>query len=128
MSTEEYFERALTRRHSQLVDGEVVADMPTEGHRVVVSRVLQALNEWARAAYGRGEATLGMNLVIDERNVFSPDIAYLRGDRILPDGIQHIDGTPDLAVEGPLTRNLALQRGAEDALVRAPRSSGTMAR
>jgi Uma2 family endonuclease len=99
MTTEEYFERAMTRRHSQLVDGEVVADMPTEGHRVVVSRVLQALNEWAGAAYGRGEATLGMNLVIDERNVFSPDIAYLRGDRILPDGIQHIDGTPDLAVE-----------------------------
>jgi Uma2 family endonuclease len=99
MSTEEYFERAMTRRHAQLVGGEVVVDAPTEGHRVVVSRVLEALNEWSRAAYGRGEATLGMNLVIDERNVFTPDIAYLGGDRRLPDGIEHIDGTPDLAVE-----------------------------
>jgi Uma2 family endonuclease len=98
-STEQYFDQEITPRHSQLVDGEMVVDVPTEGHRVVVSRVLQALNEWAGAVDGRGEATVGMNLLIDERNVFSPDIAYLGGDRVLPDGIQHIDGTPDLAVE-----------------------------
>jgi Uma2 family endonuclease len=92
-------ELSPVRPYSQIIDGEMVFDEPTEGHRVVVSRVLEALNEWAGTFPGRGDAALGINLVIDERNVFAPDIAYLRGDRSFPDGIQHIDGTPDLAVE-----------------------------
>jgi Uma2 family endonuclease len=96
MSTQEYFP---TRPYSQLIDGEVVQDEPTEGHRVVVTRILQALNDWAEAVPRRGAAFTGLTVRLDECNVFGPDVAYVRGDRLPPERIHYIDGPPDLAVE-----------------------------
>jgi Uma2 family endonuclease len=99
MTAEEYFERVPTRHYSQLIDGEVVMDEPTVGHQVVVMRILRALQDWTAAEPGRGEAFIPINVLMDERNVFGPDISYLREERVPTEDVHHIDGPPDLAVE-----------------------------
>jgi Uma2 family endonuclease len=99
MTAEEFFKRVPTRHYSQLIDGEVVMDEPTVGHQVVVMRILYALNEWTRAGPRRGEVFIPINVLMDERNVFGPDISYLREERVPTEDVHHIDGPPDLAVE-----------------------------
>ncbi|MDQ6776653.1 MAG: Uma2 family endonuclease [Actinomycetota bacterium] len=99
MTAEEYFERVPTRHYSQLIDGEVVMDEPTVGHQVVAMRIQYALNDWTRAAPGRGEVFIPINVLMDEHNVFGPDISYLRETRVPTEDVHHIDGPPDLAIE-----------------------------
>jgi Uma2 family endonuclease len=38
-------------------------------------------------------------MLMDEHNVFGPDISYLREERVPTEDVHHIDGPPDLAVE-----------------------------
>jgi len=99
MTAEEYFERVPTRHYSQLIDGEVVMDEPTVGHQVVVMRILRALQDWTHAKPGRGEVFIPINVLMDEHNVFGPDISYLREERVPTADVHHIAGPPDLAVE-----------------------------
>jgi Uma2 family endonuclease len=99
MTAEQYFESVPTRHYSQLIDGEVVMDEPTVRHQVVVMRILRALQDWTWAVPGRGEVYIPINVLMDEHNVFGPDLSYLREDRVPTDDVHHIDGPPDLAVE-----------------------------
>jgi Uma2 family endonuclease len=99
MTAEEFFERVPTRHYSQLIDGEVVMEEPTVGHQVVVMRILRALQDWTYAEPGRGEVYIPINVLMDEHNVFGPDISYLREDRVPTQDVHHIDGPPDLAIE-----------------------------
>jgi Uma2 family endonuclease len=99
ITAEEYFERVPTRHYSQLIDGEVVMDEPTVGHQVVVMRILRALQDWTHAKPGRGEVFIPINVLMDEHNVFGPDISYLREERVPTADVHHIAGPPDLAVE-----------------------------
>jgi Uma2 family endonuclease len=92
-------ERFPTGPGSELVDGELIRDQPTEGHRVVVTRILGALNEWAGGVLRRGEAFTDLHVRLDERNVFAPDVCYFRRDRVPPEDVHSIEGPPDIAVE-----------------------------
>jgi Uma2 family endonuclease len=97
----------IPSRYWQLIDGNPIVDDTTDARQAIAMRILDALKKWARAVPRRGEALAYMNAVLDERNIFQPDISYLREDRVPVEDINHIDGPPDLAVE---IRSLATWR------------------
>jgi Uma2 family endonuclease len=61
--------------------------------------ILHALHDWTAAETGRGEVFIPINVLMDEHNMFGPDISYLREDRVPTEDVHHVDGPPDLAVE-----------------------------
>jgi Uma2 family endonuclease len=84
---------------SQLIDGEVVMNDPLPLHQFVVIDVLVALVAWTRAAPGRGQATMPLDVRLDERNVFGPDVMwYAEGRAPRRDGGRP-SAIPDIAVE-----------------------------
>jgi len=87
----------LQRR--ELVDGELVVNEPRPLHQRVLMNLAFALESWTRADPSRGEATLPLDVKLDERNVYAPDVLFYVGDRgpgwseVVPSPM------PDLAVE-----------------------------
>lgn len=120
---------ALTAEHyrlpadpySQVVGGEVVSDKPTEARGLFAGRILDALSAWTRRVRVRGEALSSMHVALDEHNVFSPDVAYFRRDRVPDEGTHLVDGPPTLAVE---IRSLGSWRYSVGPKMRAYESAG----
>jgi Uma2 family endonuclease len=83
----------------ELVDGEVVVSEPRPLHQRVLMDLAFALESWTRADPARGEATLPLDVKLDDRNVYAPDLLFYAGDRgpgrseVVPSPL------PDLAVE-----------------------------
>lgn len=91
---EEWFPRG-----TQLIAGEVVMHDPLPLHQYVLSDVHTALVIWTRAAPGRGRATLALDVRLDTRNVYLPDVMwYAEGRAPRRDGGRP-SPIPDLAVE-----------------------------
>jgi len=82
-----------------LVEGEVVLNEPTFLHQEVKGAVYSALCAWTRASEGRGKVILPIDIQLDERNVFAPDVLWYAEDRApsLLDAPPY--PMPDLAVE-----------------------------
>ena len=86
-------------RPRSLVDGEVVVTQATILHAKTVLNILLAIENWARAEPGRGAATVPVDVLIDERNVYAPDVLWYAEGRF-PDTDDAPPYTvPDLAVE-----------------------------
>jgi Uma2 family endonuclease len=117
------FERAPIHPSSQLIQGQVVRDEPTPGHQVISTRVLDAFDRWTTAVPGRGEALALFPARLDELNVYTPDVSYIRQDRVPLDGFQEVDGPPDLAVE---VRSLSTWRYNIGPKMRAYERSGLL--
>ena len=83
----------------ELVDGEVVVNEPRPLHQRVLKDLAFALETWIREDRARGEVTLPLDVQLDERNVYAPDVLFYAGDRgpgwseVVPSPM------PDLAVE-----------------------------
>jgi Uma2 family endonuclease len=84
---------------SELIDGEVVVNAPRWRHQKVTGELFGALREWARAQAGRGQAILAVDVQLDKRNVFEPDILWYAQDRVPADDTEPPSPLPDLAVE-----------------------------
>ncbi len=84
---------------SQLIDGEVVMNDPSPLHQYVVRDLLFALVTWTRDAPGRGEITIPLDVRLDERNVYGPDLMwYAEGRAPRRDGGRP-SPIPNIAVE-----------------------------
>jgi len=83
----------------QLVDGEVVMNEPTWRHQRIVGDLHAELRAWTRAAPGRGRASLPVDVRMDGRNVFAPDVLWLSEARRPRSDVVFLDAVPDLAVE-----------------------------
>lgn len=97
----------------ELVGGEIIVNEPTWLHMSVLHRLQLALGNWACAGDGRGAVSGAVDVGLDERNVFAPDLLwYARG---------HVPGrydpapyaVPDLAVEVRSTSTWAYDVGAK---------------
>ena len=99
LTAEQYFALDLPERHTQLVNGEIVVNKPTLNHQRIVGEIYGLLREWCRAAADRGEAGLEVDVHLDDRNVYAPDVWWVRQERIPGRGDKRIVGPPDLAVE-----------------------------
>ncbi len=82
-----------------LIGGEVVVNDPTMLHAEVQGELYVALVAWTRVATGRGKVALPLDVQLDERNVFKPDIAWYAGSRAPARMDRRPYPMPDLAVE-----------------------------
>jgi Uma2 family endonuclease len=80
---------------SELIDGAVYVNDPGFRHQRICRRLFAALDGWVRAHDDTGEAGWGGNWVLNDRNVYKPEVWWTA---TAPQGARH-DGPPDLAVE-----------------------------
>jgi Uma2 family endonuclease len=78
MTAEEYLDMPehLQRPNTELVEGEIVVNEPTPLHQDVKQELIFALGGWSRQTPGRGRTWLPLDVLIDERNVFAPDLLW----------------------------------------------------
>ena len=82
-----------------LVDGELVVTKPTVEHQDVVGRVYFALAKWIEAHDGRGFVIHEIDILIDDLNVYEPDVLwYAEGRRPARHDLAPYP-MPELAVE-----------------------------
>lgn len=60
----------------ELIEGEVVTNHPAWLHQQVAEQLSFSLGLWVRAGAGRGATSLPINVLLDERNVFAPDLVW----------------------------------------------------
>lgn len=76
MTADEYLALGEGYPRTQLIEGEVVLNQPELLHQMVLMDLLRALGDWTDAAPGRGLITLPLDVKLDERNVFAPDLMW----------------------------------------------------
>jgi Uma2 family endonuclease len=82
----------------ELIEGEVVVSEPGLIHQRVCREMFRALDAWTEATPRRGEVTFPIDVLIDDRNVFAPDLLwYAEGHVPQPEDRPY--PVPDLVVE-----------------------------
>lgn len=99
MTADEYLAQPFDEVRSELVEGEVVVPLPTLPHQQILRSLDHALEAWIRVAPGRGQVTWPIDVLIDERNVFGPDLLWYADSRMPERSSQRPYPMPDLAVE-----------------------------
>ena len=82
-----------------LVNGEVVVNSARRIHWQVAGNVYFALRVWLRAAPGRGSAEAPIDIAIDDRNVYAPDVSWYSAEHVPGADATAPYPVPDLAVE-----------------------------
>jgi Uma2 family endonuclease len=65
-------------RRAQLIDGELVMNEPTRLHGHAQKTIIVALELWIREAPGRGVVCVPLDIRLNERNVYGPDVVWYR--------------------------------------------------
>ncbi|HVF13627.1 MAG TPA: Uma2 family endonuclease [Acidimicrobiales bacterium] len=100
MSASEYLATADSRpRHTELIDGTVVVNEPKMPHARAQTRMIYHLQAWIESGEGRGYVTTPTDIVVNDRNVFAPDVWWVGEHRQPGAGQLDLDGLPDLIVE-----------------------------
>jgi len=101
MTAEEFLALPVTdrTRFASLVEGEVVVNDPRPLHNYVATDLAFALQTWSRARPGRGRAMIPLDVLLDRRNVFKPDILWYAEGRAPSRHAEPPSPLPDLAVE-----------------------------
>ncbi len=100
MSAQDYLATPESRpRHTELIDGTVVVSEPRLPHARVQTELVYRLRLWIDGGEGRGYVSMPSDIVIDETNVFAPDVWWV-GEHRRPTLDQlDLEGLPDLVVE-----------------------------
>jgi len=101
MTASEFLELAEdpSGRRWQLIDGELVMNEPSWTHNDSQGCIYSELRRWTGAASGRGRVGLPLDVRIDDRNVFAPDVVWYRENRAPSRGEPPPYPVPDIAVE-----------------------------
>jgi Uma2 family endonuclease len=101
MTAEEFLARPLRTDswREELVEGELIKSHPRPLHLIVQQELNFVLCLWARAESGRGSVWLPLDVQLDVRNVFVPDVAWYREGRGPGRDDPIPSPLPDLAVE-----------------------------
>ncbi len=101
MTAEEFLQAPVPDhgRPWNLVDGEVVVNHPTMLHGRVQGNVQFALEVWTRAQPGRGMVIVPIDVRLDDRNVFAPDVLWYAEAHRFDESAPPPYPMPDLAVE-----------------------------
>ncbi len=102
MTAEEYLARPLPwrgRPRTELVEGEVVVNEARPLHSYVQRDLVFALETWTRSGPDRGTVMLPVDVQLDERNVFGPDLMWYAEGRAPARDAEPPSPVPDLAVE-----------------------------
>ncbi len=98
-TADEYFALPPDDRFTQLIDGEIVVTEACLRHQDIVLLIAYALRQWTMARSGRGRAGIPVNVVLDDGNVFAPDVWWVADEHLPASCAMRLDGPPDLAVE-----------------------------
>jgi Uma2 family endonuclease len=99
MTADEYLAVPYDGRRTMLVEGEVVLNQPGLSHQFVLADLFVALHAWATASPGRGRFTWPIDVRIDDRNVFGPDLLWYAEGRVPQRHAERPYPVPDLVVE-----------------------------
>ena len=99
MTADEYFAVSVEGDRKQLVDGVMIVNDPTLLHNLAQVTILTELTIWIKAGHRRGFASTPTDVVVDEHNVFGPDVVWLSEERVPERLDERLVGLPDLAVE-----------------------------
>ena len=99
MTADEYLALGEGHPRTQLIEGEVVLNAPQLPHQLVCTRPEFALAVWSRAAPGRGLAIRPLDVRLNDRNVYNPDILWYAEDRAPRRGRSPPYPMPNIAVE-----------------------------
>lgn len=101
ISAADYYQLPEYDQHDliQLIDGEVVIDMPpVPKHQRIVREVFFLLISISKNKGGEA-LSAPIEVQLDEHNVFEPDVLYLKPDSRCVVGDKRLTGAPDLVVE-----------------------------
>lgn len=84
---------------SNLVEGEVVMGQPAPLHQRVTANLLVALRSWTDSGPGRGYAYMPLDVDIDERNLYAPDLGWWPDGRDPADEGERPFSLPAIAAE-----------------------------
>jgi Uma2 family endonuclease len=76
MTADEYFAGPEDGPRTQLIEGELVLVEPTWLHQIVCVDLTFALKTWIVAEPGRGQVSMPIDVKLNERNVYSPDVLW----------------------------------------------------
>ncbi len=99
LTAAEYLTRREWPRFSELIEGGVVVNETSGYHQYLVGELHALLREWTRAAPGRGRASLSVDVRVDERNVYAPDVWWVAGPDRPSRDVVFLPSPPDLAIE-----------------------------
>ncbi len=100
MSAAEYLATPESRpRHTELIDGTVVVNEPRMRHARAQTALIYRLSRWIDDGEGRGYVSVPTDIVIDETNVFAPDVWWVGEHRRPHPDQSYLDGVPDLVIE-----------------------------
>ena len=101
MTADEFLARPETRRslREELIAGELVVHEPLPLHQIVTGDILGALMLWTREAPQRGLAILPLDVQLDDRNVYAPDVLWYAEGRAPGRDGGRPSPVPDIAVE-----------------------------
>jgi Uma2 family endonuclease len=101
MTATEFLARPVDplNRRVELIDGELVMHEPGWTHNDSQGCIYAALRGWVREAAGRGGVGLPLDVLLDDRNVHQPDVAWYREERSPRRGDMAPFAVPDIAVE-----------------------------
>jgi Uma2 family endonuclease len=86
-------------RYRQLIDGELVMNDPTWRHNGAQVAIATEVRNWTREARGRGRVGLPLDVRIDERSVYKPDVVWYSEGRVPSRDDRGPYPVPDLAAE-----------------------------
>jgi Uma2 family endonuclease len=101
-------------RRWQLIEGELVVNEPTWNHGRAQFVISLALGNWTAAA-GRGKVGPPIDVKLDERNVYAPDLVWYREGRAPSRDDPPPYRVPDIAVEVRSPSTWRLDIGAKKA-------------
>ncbi len=101
MTADEFLEAPVPDRGRpwNLVDGEVVMNEPTIRHARTQTKLLLALDTWTQAQPDPGMAIVPIDVRLDDRNVFVPDVLWYSAEHLFDEADPPPYPMPDLAVE-----------------------------
>lgn len=99
MTADEYLRLPYDGRRTQLIEGEVVLSVPKLLHQEVACELQYALQVWRRAEPGRGLSVMPLDVKLNERNVYNPDILWYAEDRVPARSDQPPYPMPNIAIE-----------------------------
>lgn len=97
MTADEFLALPPDNSKAQLIDGEIVVTDVRLRHNRIVLYLAHTFASWIDERPGAGEAGIGCNWRIDDRNVFIPDVWFMAASG-LADRVW-FDGPPDLVIE-----------------------------
>jgi Uma2 family endonuclease len=102
-------------RRWQLIEGELVMNEPTWSHGRAQFVISSSLEVWSSSAADRGRANAPIDVKLDERNVYGPDVVWYREGRAPSRDDPPPYPVPDIAVEVRSPSTWRFDVGAKEA-------------